>query len=66
MENAMRNPITSTERTDFNAFVEAAGAVTALETTEQIGRRCLLDEMLNEALMNSFPASDPISSLQLA
>jgi hypothetical protein len=65
MEDAMRNQATSTERTKFNAFVETAGAVTALETTEQIARR-RLDEMLNEALMDSFPASDPVSSLQLA
>jgi hypothetical protein len=63
MEDAMRNQATSTERTKFNAFVETAGAMTALETTEQIRR---LDEMLNEALMDSFPASDPVSSLQLA
>ena len=61
----MRNLATSTERTEFNVFVETAGAVTAFETTEQIARR-RLDEMLNEALMDSFPASDPISSLQLA
>ncbi|WP_441240343.1 hypothetical protein [Tardiphaga sp. 768_D3_N2_1] len=61
----MRNQATSTERTDFNAFVEAVDAMQAFETTEQIARR-RVDEMLNEALMDSFPASDPISSLQLA
>jgi hypothetical protein len=65
MEDAMRNLATSTERTEFNAFVEAASAVTAFETTEKIARH-RLDEMLNEALMDSFPASDPVSSLQLA
>jgi hypothetical protein len=65
MKDAMRNLATSTERTEFNAFVEHAGALTAFETPEQIARR-RLDEMLNEALMDSFPASDPISSLQLA
>ena len=61
----MRNLATSAERTEFNAFVGHAGAVTAFETTEQIAR-LRLDDMLNDALMDSFPASDPISSLQLA
>lgn len=61
----MRNLTMSSERTGFKAFVEAADAVTAFETTEQIARR-RVDEMLNEALMDSFPASDPLSSLQLA
>ena len=61
----MRNLTTSTERTGFKAFVEAVDAMPAFETTEQIARR-RVDEMLNEALMDSFPASDPISSLQLA
>lgn len=61
----MRNPATTTERMKFNVIVERPGALAAFETTEQIARR-RLDEKLNEALMDSFPASDPISSLQLA
>ncbi|MGM4893735.1 hypothetical protein [Tardiphaga sp. 709] len=61
----MRNLVTTTERIKLNAFVEHPGALAAFETTEQTARR-RLDEMLNEALMDSFPASDPISSLQLA
>jgi hypothetical protein len=65
MEDAMRDLMTTTERINFSAFVERAGALTAFETRDQIARR-RLDEMLNEALMDSFPASDPISSLQLA
>ncbi|KAA0075310.1 hypothetical protein CIW50_14715 [Tardiphaga sp. P9-11] len=65
MEDGVRNLTMTTPRINFKAFVEHAGALTAFETTEQIARR-RLDETLNEALMDSFPASDPISSLQLA
>jgi hypothetical protein len=65
MEDVMSNVVTTADKINFNAFVERAGAFTAFETTEQITRR-RLDEMLNEALIDSFPASDPISSLQLA
>jgi hypothetical protein len=61
MEDAVRNLTTSTERTGFKAFVEAVDAMPAFETTEQIARR-----RVDEMLMDSFPASDPISSLQLA
>ncbi len=61
----MRNPATTTERMNFNTIVERPGVPAAFETTERIARR-RLDEMLNEALMDSFPASDPISTLQLA
>jgi uncharacterized protein YnzC (UPF0291/DUF896 family) len=39
MEDAMRDLMTTTERINFNAFVERAGALTAFETTEQIARR---------------------------
>jgi hypothetical protein len=64
MEDAMHTAINITEQISFSTMTSRSERQHA-ETAEQLEVRAL-DEALTEALMESFPASDPISSLRPA
>ena len=59
----MRNRSPLSDRTDLKTAMRHAPL--QMQAEDRTARR-RLDDALNEALIDSFPASDPISSLQLA
>jgi hypothetical protein len=63
MEHPMRNQAPITDRSDFEAATRHVPLPLQLQADAEAAQRAI-DDMLNEALMDSFPASDPISSLR--
>lgn len=61
----MRNQKPSRDRSDLKNVSRRPSLVVQLQAEDPTERR-RLDDALTEALIDSFPASDPISSLQFA